>query len=515
MRWWLYNILFFLGYMAMMPSFYRRMKKRGGYRAHFGQRLGRYEPEVLAALAEKRRIWVHAVSVGEAYVAGRILDALRRARPGASVVLSTTSSTGYKVCESLVREGDVLVYFPVDFPRAVRRALDAIRPEALVLTESELWPNILLECQRRGIPTILMNGRVSDRSFPRYRALRFFFGPVLRSFREIQVQFETDRERMLAMGAAPDTVKVTGTVKFDVATPDPAKVASVRAGLAAAGFPPDAKILLGASTWPGEEKTLLETYTAIRKTAPEFRLVLVPRHAERGDEIEALIHAEGYECWRRSRHAEAPARQESHAEGAEAPARQGSHAEVAEAPARQESHAEFAEASARQESHAEFAEGAENEVSSSRNLSPSSVLNRSAQARPTPAVLLADTTGELFAFHAVSDLTFVGKTLDPNIGAQNMIEPCALGKPVVVGPHVENFAGPMAILLAADAVRQERDAAAVRSALVELAADATAREALGRRAASAVATASGALERGVDSLLRALDNSNSSLNAAS
>ena len=436
MRWWLYNILFFLGYMAMMPSFYRRMKKRGGYRAHFGQRLGRYEPDVLAALGERRRIWGHAVSVGEAYVAGRILDALRRARPGVSVVLSTTSSTGYKVCETLVREGDVLVYFPVDFPRAVRRALDAIRPEALVLTESELWPNILLECRRRGIPTILMNGRVSDRSFPRYRALRYFFGPVLRSFREIQVQFDTDRERMLAIGAAPETVKVTGTVKFDVAAPDPAKVASVRAGLAAAGFPTDAKILLGASTWPGEEKTLLDAYAAIRRTAPEFRLVLVPRHAERGDEIEALIREAGYECFRRSRHAE----------------------------------------------------------------------TGGAGSRPAgePPVLLADTTGELFAFHSVADLTFVGKTLDPNVGAQNMIEPCALGKSVVVGPHVENFAGPMAILLAAGALRQEPDADAVRAALVELAADAGARTALGRRAAEAVAANAGSLERGVASLLRCL-----------
>ena len=458
MRWWFYNILFFLGYMAMMPSFYRRMKKRGGYRAHFGQRLGRYEPEVLAALAEKRRIWVHAVSVGEAYVAGRILDAIRRARPGVSVVLSTTSSTGYKVCESLVREGDVLVYFPVDFPRAVRRALDAIRPEALVLTESELWPNILLECQRRGIPTILMNGRVSDRSFPRYRALRYFFGPVLRSFREIQVQFETDRDRMLAIGAAPESVKVTGTVKFDVATPDPAKVASVRAGLAAAGFPADAKILLGASTWPGEEKTLLDAYVEIRKTAPEFRLVLVPRHAERGDEIEALIHAEGFPCFRRSRHAEAPARLDSHAEGAK-----------------------NAEASV---------------------VSVSSVGDPGAEA----SVLLADTTGELFAFHAVSDLTFVGKTLDPNIGAQNMIEPCALGKPVVVGPHVENFAGPMSILLAASALRQERDASGVHAALAELAANPAERDALGRRAAEAVAANAGSLERGVDSLLRVLDH---------
>ena len=467
MRWWLYNILFFLGYMAMMPSFYRRMKKRGGYRAHFGQRLGRYEPEVLAALGERRRIWVHAVSVGEAYVAGRILDALRRARPGVSVVLSTTSSTGYKVCETLVREGDALVYFPVDFPRAVRRALDAIRPEALVLTESELWPNILLECRRRGIPTILMNGRVSDRSFPRYRALRYFFGPVLRSFREIQVQFDTDRERMLAIGAAPDAVKVTGTVKFDVAAPDRAKVASVRAGLAAAGFPADAKILLGASTWPGEEKTLLDAYAAIRKTAPEFRLVLVPRHAERGDEIEALIREAGYGCFRRSRHTGASPTPPPSVRG-DAPEGQGGvfHAENAE------------------------------ENPGSAGFQPAE----------EPPVLLADTTGELFAFHSVADLTFVGKTLEPNVGAQNMIEPCALGKPVVVGPHVENFAGPMAILLAAGALRQEPDATAVRAALVELAGDAAAREALGRRAAEAVAANAGSLERGVASLLRCLDS---------
>lgn len=433
MRWYLYNVLFLLGYLAMMPSFLRRMRRRGGYRAHFGQRLGRYEPEVRAALAARRRIWVHAVSVGEAYVAGRILEALRRERPGVSVVLSTTSSTGYKVCESLVREGDVLVYFPVDFPRAVRRALDAIRPEALVLTESELWPNILLECRRRGIPTVLMNGRVSDRSFPRYRALRFFFGPVLRSFREIQVQFATDRDRMIAIGADPATVKVTGTVKFDVASPDPAKVASARAGLAAAGFPPDAPILLGASTWPGEEKTLLEAYAEIRRTAPEFRLVLVPRHQERGDEVEALIRAAGFACCRRSR-------------------------------------------------------------GDSATETPNNA----------PAVLLADTTGELFAFHALSDLTFVGKTLDPNIGAQNMIEPCALGKPVVVGPHVENFAGPMALLLAAGALRQEPDAAGVRAALVALAADREGRAQLGRRAADAVVANAGSLERGVRSLLAVL-----------
>ena len=435
MRWWLYNILFFLAYAAMMPSFLLRMRKRGGYRAHFRQRFGRYEPEVAQALAARQRIWVHAVSVGEAYVAGRILDELRRARPDASFVLSTTSSTGYRVCEGLVREGDVLIYFPLDYPWCVRRALDAIRPEALVLTESELWPNILRTCKRRGIPTFLMNGRISDRSFPRYRALRFFFGPVLRTFRQIQVQFRTDRDRILAIGADPTAVEVTGTVKFDVPSPAPDKLAAVRDGLAAAGFPSDAKILLGASTWPGEEAMLLNAFARIREKSPEFRLVLVPRHQERGDEVESLIRAAGFPCCRRSRGDTAPAG------------------------------------------------------------GPGAV----------PAVLLADTTGELFAFHAVSDLTFVGKTLPPNSGAQNMIEPCALGKPVVIGPHVENFAGPMDILLGAGAIRQEPDADGVAAALDALAADPAAREDLGRRAAETVAANAGSLRRGVESLLRHLD----------
>lgn len=433
MRWWIYNVLFTLVYLVMLPSFVRRMRKRGGYRAHFGQRFGRYEPEILKALGDgKKRLWVHAVSVGEAYVAGKILDEIRAARPGVSVVVSTTSSTGYKVCEGLLREGDVLVYFPLDFPWAVRRALNAIEPEALILTESELWPNMLRQCHQRAIPVVLMNGRISDRSFPRYKALRYFFGPVLRMIREIQVQFETDRDRIVAMGAAPDTVKVMGTVKFDVNPPSPEKCALVKAGLREAGFPEDAPILLGGSTWPGEEAVLLRSYAKIRAVCPAFRLVLVPRHQERGNEVEALIRDAGWTCCRRSRR------------------------------------------------------------------------DQVAESETAPAVLLADTTGELFAFHAIASLTFVGKTLAPNVGGQNMIEPCALGKPVVVGPHTENFAGPMAILQKAGALRVAPSETEVEQALVELASNKEARDALGHTAATTVAQQAGSLARGVASLLAAI-----------
>ncbi len=427
MRWWLYQVLFAIGYAAMLPNFLRRMRKRGGYRAHFAQRFGRYETDVRAALRARRRVWVHAVSVGEAYVAARLIEVLRRQHPGLALVISTTSSTGYGICRTLAGPEDVLIYFPTDFPWMVRRALDVARPLALVLTESELWPNMLRECERRRIPVVLVNGRISDRSYPRYRALRFFFGPVLRSLRGLLVQFEQDRQRLLAVGARPASVRVMGTVKFDVAPPLPERVFEVRSGLRAAGIGQDATVLLGASTWPGEETVLLEAFLQLRLRHPALRLVLVPRHMERGDEVEAAIRQAGMPCVRRSRWLRTPP-------GDRTPP-------------------------------------------------------------PPDAVLLADTTGELFAFCSLADLVFVGKTLPPHAGGQNMIEPAALGKAVVVGPRTENFAGVMAILREAGAVREIPDAQALAPVLGAWLDEPAEREAQGRRAARAVAGQAGALER--------------------
>ena len=166
MRWILYNALFAVAYLAMMPKFLLRMRKRGGYRAHFAERFGRYDPETARRLAEKPRVWVHAVSVGEANLAGQVLKELRRRDPSASFILSTTSSTGRAVCEKLVGPDDVCVYLPLDFPPCVRRALRAANVRAMVLAESELWPNLLRALHRRGVPLVLVNGRVSDRSAP-------------------------------------------------------------------------------------------------------------------------------------------------------------------------------------------------------------------------------------------------------------------------------------------------------------------------------------------------------------
>ena len=465
MRWILYNVLFAIAYAAMMPKFLLRMKKRGGYRAHFAERFGRYDPGTARRLAEKPRVWVHAVSVGEANLAGQVLAELRRRDPAASFVLSTTSSTGRAVCEKLVGPDDVCVYLPLDFPPCVRRALRAANVRAMVLVEAELWPNLLRALHRRGVPLLLANGRISDRSAPGYRRLRFFFGPVLRLFDALLVQSELDRDRLLAAGAPADRTRVTGSIKFDVAPPAPEKIARARETLACAGIVPSAAapgersepegvvqhsafsiqhspiVLLGGSTWPGEELALARAWRDALPACSDARLVLVPRHFERAAEVAAELESAGFRVLRRSQAAEPPA-------------------------------------------------GRTVERSDGVTVRPCD--------RAT--ILLVDTTGELFALYALSDLVFVGKTLAPNEGGQNMIEPASLGKATLVGPHTENFKPAMEVFRREGAVLEVPDADALSREVSRLLSDASARAALGARAAAAVAGSRGALVRTCDAI---------------
>ncbi|MEI7903287.1 MAG: glycosyltransferase N-terminal domain-containing protein, partial [bacterium] len=163
MRWLLYNLLFAVAYVAMLPQFLLRMRRRGGYRNRFGDRFGRYPDEVAGRLRSMDgAVWIHAVSVGEVYVAGQVMRSLRDRLPELRFVFSTTSSTGWKEAEQVVGASDVLIYNPLDFPACVKRAMDTIRPCACILTESEIWPNLIRFCHRRGVPLFLVNARVSD-----------------------------------------------------------------------------------------------------------------------------------------------------------------------------------------------------------------------------------------------------------------------------------------------------------------------------------------------------------------
>ncbi|MGN0856386.1 MAG: 3-deoxy-D-manno-octulosonic acid transferase [Candidatus Spyradenecus sp.] len=302
MKWLIYNFLFAIAYVLMMPKFLFRMCRRGGYVNRFADRFGRYPEAIRAQLNDgRKRVWVHAVSVGEVAVAGQLMAEMRRQAPGVAFVLSVTSSTGWTQAQAQVQAEDVLIYGPLDYPGCVRRALNAIRPAAYVITETELWPNVIRLAAARGVPIYLVNARISDRSAPGYRRLKSWFGPVLNRLTRIYAQSELDAQRLVDAGCERGRIEVSGSMKFDVARRNPAKEAELRAYLAAAGFDPTAPILLGGSTWPGEDAFLLEVYRRARTEVPALRLILAPRHFEKAGEVERNIAAAGFPCLRKSR----------------------------------------------------------------------------------------------------------------------------------------------------------------------------------------------------------------------
>ena len=308
MKWALYNLLFAAVYPLLLPGFLLRMCRRGGYAARFLDRFAIYPEEVMREFrgalgghddfVPSEFVWIHAVSVGEVQVAGQLMREWRRVEPGVRFCFSTTSSTGWRMAERELGERDRLIYNPLDFPSFVKSALRTVRPRAIVLTESEIWPNFILKARKYGIPLFLINARVSDRSAPRYARARWFFRDVFGAFTRIFAQSELDagRIRAAAGGAAVD-IAVTGSFKFDVARRNEAKEREL------AEWVGDGFVLLGGSTWPGEDRVLLDIYRRIlamgllRPTV----LVIAPRHFEKADEVEANIRAAGFTCRRRSR----------------------------------------------------------------------------------------------------------------------------------------------------------------------------------------------------------------------
>lgn len=277
----------------MLPKFLTRMARRGGYRRHFEQRFGIYGENTAARLAEARHIWIHAVSVGELFVALRFIEEYRKRNPESRFVLSTTTSTGHTLAEKKLAACDVLIYFPLDLPVVMNRVFNVINPQKLILVECEFWPNLVRQAHKRGIPVSLINGRISDSSFKGYMRLRPFTRRLLEMIDPVCMQGRQDAERILAMGARPETVKTFGTAKYDLPPPSADADAKARAVLRKISVPDDALILVAGSTWLGEEEALCRIYRILRGTHPELFLVLVPRHAERRDEVVKTLETQG------------------------------------------------------------------------------------------------------------------------------------------------------------------------------------------------------------------------------
>lgn len=436
MIWILYNLLFPLVFLLMLPKFISRMLRRGGYKKHFEQRLGIYGHGTTAHLTECRRSWIHAVSVGELFVALRFIEEYRKAHPEARFVVSTNTSTGHALAEQKLDPRDVLIYFPVDLPWVMNRVFNILNPLKLILVECEFWPNLVRQAHKRGIPVSLINGRISDSSYKGYMKLRPFTRRLLELINPVCVQGRQDAERIIAMGARPETVKMLGTAKYDLPPPAADADGAAREALRALSFPDNALILLGGSTWPGEEEALCRIYKNLRVKHPELFLVLVPRHAERRDDVVKAIEAQGLSCALRSQIGGQP-----------------KHCSIT--PDDRENATMF---------------------------------------RLTPDVLVVDTTGELMSFYAVADVVFVGKSLCDH-GGQNPIEPALFGKPVVVGPNMENFPSVMDDFSSAAALRQVESFQALEKTIAELLADSKVRKKLGEAARGVIESHRGVIQK--------------------
>ncbi len=300
MLWIIYNLLFPIVFLFMLPKFLTRMMRRGGYFQHFEQRIGHFGTNTKAQLREHRRVWVHAVSVGEIYVALRFIKAYREEHPDTFFALSTTTSTGHAIARKEIDPRDVLFYFPVDLPVIIRKVLRIIDPVRLILVEGEFWPNLIRLADKQGIQVSLINGRMSERSYKGYRKLKSLTADVLRRIDPICVQGDVDAGRMIGIGAPAGHVHVMGTVKFDVAERNAEGEQAAQELLRRVGVPEGANVLLGGSTWPGEEAVLCDLYKKLKVKNPNLFLVLVPRHVERADEVTQCMEERHLTFLRRS-----------------------------------------------------------------------------------------------------------------------------------------------------------------------------------------------------------------------
>jgi len=298
---WLYNILFSFVFWMASPWLWIKLRRRGAWQEAFGQRFGRYEPSAIPPLSPAgKRLWLHAVSVGEVNTCLQFVRCLQGRRPDLQVVVSTTTNTGMAELRKKLPPGVTPLYFPVDLRRSVCRSLDRVRPDVVLLMEREIWPNYLWELQARRIPLMLINARISDRSHRAHRRYRVLFRDLYAQAEVVAAQTETDAQRLREVGCRPEAVHVLGSMKFD-AVPT-ASVAGPNAAdlMARAGRGPGAPVLVAGSTHDGEEALLARVVRQLRRDFPALFLVLVPRHFERAAEVVEQLRSEGLRPVRRS-----------------------------------------------------------------------------------------------------------------------------------------------------------------------------------------------------------------------
>ncbi len=441
---WLLNLIYLALLTVILPfRFIVRRKGISGWRQKF---LGLVSRRV----GNRPCLWLHAVSVGEVLQLQPVLDSLADARPDLELVISTTTQTGFDVARQRY-PGRTVFYFPFDFSWAVNAALRRINPTAIALVELELWPNFVFAAAKQRIPLALVNGRISERSYHGYRRIFHLMRAMLLRINLLAVQSGTYAHRLIDLGADPATVHVTGSIKFD-------RVETSRANPRTAelrqffGLRGDETVFIAGSTQDPEERLAIESYLSLCAKHPRLRLILVPRHKERFDEVAQLVTQEfKLLLLRRSSVKSSPCLP----------------------------------------------------LSLSPGLVPTSESTRNRTGKSPhleiPPILLLDTLGELSSCWGLASIAFVGGSLTQR-GGQNMIEPAGYGAAVLFGPNTWNFKDVVELLLSHEAALIVRSGADLTARLDELLSDPPRATALGDRSRDLVTAQRGATARTVELL---------------
>jgi 3-deoxy-D-manno-octulosonic-acid transferase len=435
-----YSCLMGAAALLLSPYWLVRGLRHGKYLSNLRQRLGLSFASLGKLPADRPgAIWIHAVSVGELLSSVRLAKRLKEAHPNRPLVISTTTITGQSLARERMQFADAVFYFPFDWSFCVRRVLLAVRPALVIVLETEIWPNFLRETRRQNTPVLFVSGRISDRSFARYRRylarLGFFLRPFLRSAlanaSAFLMQSEKDAERIRALGAPADRVSVSGNLKYDMELPAATPLSGwLEAEARRQGRSP---IVVAGSVVATEEPLALIAFGVVQGEHPNALLVLAPRKPERFEAAAEFIHESRRKFIRRSQLALT-----GHAQGA-TPANNGS--------------------------------------------IPQDV-----------TVILLDSIGELASVYRLADGAFVGGSLVPS-GGHNILEPAAFGKIPVFGPSMENFAEIAARFVAADAAIQVESPEDAGVAWIELLRNPERRQKMGQNAKHLVDSSRGATAR--------------------
>jgi len=430
----IYNLFWPIGLLFFLPGYLAKMVRRGGYREKFGQRLGIYDSELRARLSKQRSTWLHAVSVGEVIVALKLANGLRTLEPDLRCVLTTTTATGFALACKNTPPWIEVMYTPLDYWPIMRRAFSVIRPARIVLVEAEIWPNLAAKAHACRIPLALVNARLSPHSERRYRRFRFFSAPTFRLLDLVCVPEKEDADRWAALGVLLDHIRVTGSIKYDPTF------------LNNAGTPGDA-VAASLSAAPKSNEDRRDAWSRLGSEHP----VLFGGSTHRGEEeVLATVFLRLRQQFRSLRLFIAPR-------------------------------------------HVERLREIRAQLDALR-LHVALASEAHTHREPSTDCLLLDTTGELQRWYSIATVVFMGKSLTAH-GGQNPVEPILAGKPVVFGPHMENFATLAKALVSKNGAVQVRDVDSLEQALAELLRDSEARQRLVQNAWDVLSTHQGATAR--------------------